>query len=129
MLAAIVVGLTALRCSRPIGRGRPNFLWALANRATMTSGEGSCVATRRAVDDEIAWPVPAPAPSSVARQPVAPLGDPSRRPRRSVGSLAADERGGMVGAAGFEPTTLSSRTIRATKLRHAPTGCPLRARA
>jgi hypothetical protein len=28
---------------------------------------------------------------------------------------------GMVGAAGFEPTTLSSRTIRATKLRHAPT--------
>ena len=33
--------------------------------------------------------------------------------------------GEMVGAAGFEPTTLSSRTIRATKLRHAPTGCPL----
>ena len=31
----------------------------------------------------------------------------------------------LVGAAGFEPTTLSSRTIRATKLRHAPTGCPL----
>lgn len=36
--------------------------------------------------------------------------------------LAAEE---LVGAAGFEPTTLSSRTIRATKLRHAPTGCPL----
>ncbi len=33
--------------------------------------------------------------------------------------------GVLVGAAGFEPTTLSSRTIRATKLRHAPTGCPL----
>jgi hypothetical protein len=30
----------------------------------------------------------------------------------------------MVGAAGFEPTTLSSRTIRATKLRHAPTEVP-----
>ena len=31
----------------------------------------------------------------------------------------------MVGAAGFEPTTSSSRTMRATKLRHAPTECPL----
>src|SRR5919197_1497275 len=28
---------------------------------------------------------------------------------------------GMVGARGFEPPTLSSRTTRATKLRHAPT--------
>jgi hypothetical protein len=27
----------------------------------------------------------------------------------------------MVGARGFEPPTLSSRTTRATKLRHAPT--------
>src|SRR4051794_38711688 len=31
----------------------------------------------------------------------------------------------LVGAAGFEPTTLSSRTIRATKLRHAPTEMPV----
>src|SRR5690349_17750838 len=31
----------------------------------------------------------------------------------------------VVGAAGFEPTTLSSRTIRATKLRHAPTEMPV----
>src|SRR5580765_5934642 len=37
----------------------------------------------------------------------------------------ASPPGLLVGAAGFEPTTLSSRTIRATKLRHAPTGCPL----
>ena len=34
---------------------------------------------------------------------------------------------GMVGARGFEPPTSSSRTMRATKLRHAPTECPLRA--
>jgi hypothetical protein len=33
----------------------------------------------------------------------------------------------MVGARGFEPPTSSSRTMRATKLRHAPTECPLRA--
>ena len=33
---------------------------------------------------------------------------------------------GMVGARGFEPPTSSSRTMRATKLRHAPTECPLR---
>ena len=32
----------------------------------------------------------------------------------------------MVGARGFEPPTSSSRTMRATKLRHAPTECPLR---
>ncbi len=31
----------------------------------------------------------------------------------------------LVGARGFEPPTSSSRTMRATKLRHAPTGCPL----
>ena len=29
----------------------------------------------------------------------------------------------MVGAAGFEPTTSSSRTRRATRLRYAPTFC------
>ncbi len=34
----------------------------------------------------------------------------------------------MVGARGFEPPTSSSRTMRATKLRHAPTESPLRAR-
>ncbi len=28
--------------------------------------------------------------------------------------------GGLVGARGFEPPTLRSRTVRATKLRHAP---------
>ena len=31
----------------------------------------------------------------------------------------------LVGARGFEPPTSSSRTMRATKLRHAPTECPL----
>jgi hypothetical protein len=34
---------------------------------------------------------------------------------------AAEVREGMVGARGFEPPTSSSRTMRATKLRHAPT--------
>ncbi len=34
----------------------------------------------------------------------------------------------LVGARGFEPPTSSSRTMRATKLRHAPTEGPLRAR-
>ena len=33
--------------------------------------------------------------------------------------------GEMVGARGFEPPTLRSRTVRATKLRHAPS-CPVR---
>ena len=32
-----------------------------------------------------------------------------------------DDVGGLVGARGFEPPTSSSRTMRATKLRHAPT--------
>ena len=34
---------------------------------------------------------------------------------------AAEVREGLVGARGFEPPTSSSRTMRATKLRHAPT--------
>ena len=36
-------------------------------------------------------------------------------------SQAAKQHVGMVGARGFEPPTSSSRTMRATKLRHAPT--------
>src|SRR6187397_2504544 len=34
---------------------------------------------------------------------------------------ALDDKVGLVGARGFEPPTSSSRTMRATKLRHAPT--------
>ena len=37
------------------------------------------------------------------------------------GAATAASRTGMVGARGFEPPTSSSRTMRATKLRHAPT--------
>ncbi len=39
------------------------------------------------------------------------------------GSLTTQPQMGMVGARGFEPPTSSSRTMRATKLRHAPTEC------
>ena len=35
--------------------------------------------------------------------------------------LQLDDEVGLVGARGFEPPTSSSRTMRATKLRHAPT--------
>ena len=41
------------------------------------------------------------------------------------GRTAAGTRDGMVGARGFEPPTSSSRTMRATKLRHAPTEVPV----
>ncbi len=34
----------------------------------------------------------------------------------------------MVGTAGFEPTTSASRTLRATKLRHVPSGAESLAR-
>ena len=37
--------------------------------------------------------------------------------------LQLDDEVGLVGARGFEPPTSSSRTMRATKLRHAPTEC------
>jgi hypothetical protein len=37
--------------------------------------------------------------------------------------------GKLVGATGFEPATSSSRTKRATKLRHAPTRVPVDARS
>ena len=37
--------------------------------------------------------------------------------------LTVQRQVGMVGARGFEPPTSSSRTMRATKLRHAPTEC------
>ena len=39
-------------------------------------------------------------------------------------SLLSQQRVGMVGARGFEPPTSSSRTMRAAKLRHAPTEMP-----
>ena len=38
----------------------------------------------------------------------------------SIGALL-DDQVSLVGARGFEPPTSSSRTMRATKLRHAPT--------
>jgi DNA invertase Pin-like site-specific DNA recombinase len=38
-----------------------------------------------------------------------------------AGMLSTQQQVGMVGARGFEPPTSSSRTMRATKLRHAPT--------
>jgi DNA invertase Pin-like site-specific DNA recombinase len=41
-----------------------------------------------------------------------------------TGSFMSQQVMGMVGARGFEPPTSSSRTMRATKLRHAPTGSP-----
>jgi DNA invertase Pin-like site-specific DNA recombinase len=44
-----------------------------------------------------------------------------------AGLLPMQKVMGMVGARGFEPPTSSSRTMRAAKLRHAPTECPLRA--
>ena len=43
------------------------------------------------------------------------------------GRLQMRQDVGLVGARGFEPPTSSSRTMRATKLRHAPTEVPLRA--
>src|SRR4051794_618109 len=47
----------------------------------------------------------------------------TRRARVGRGAIAApfQREGGVVGARGFEPPTSSSRTMRATKLRHAPT--------
>ena len=56
---------------------------------------------------------------------------PSGRAGRSGGPQALasepelDDEVGLVGARGFEPPTSSSRTMRATRLRHAPTECPL----
>ncbi len=41
-----------------------------------------------------------------------------------AGLLPMQQVMGMVGARGFEPPTSSSRTMRATKLRHAPTEMP-----
>src|SRR6188472_4106509 len=46
-----------------------------------------------------------------------------RLPRQAClkSELRLDDEAGLVGARGFEPPTSSSRTMRATKLRHAPT--------
>ena len=41
-----------------------------------------------------------------------------------LAALRQEQHVGMVGARGFEPPTSSSRTMRATKLRHAPTEVP-----
>src|SRR5690606_2589130 len=48
-----------------------------------------------------------------------------RAPRAQIVKILPANRGedlhkGMVGTAGFEPTTSASRTLRATKLRHVP---------
>ena len=56
-----------------------------------------------------------PSPSTPATRLVPPR---AGRPRR--GDAARQRRAGVVGATGFEPATSSSRTKRATKLRHAP---------
>ncbi len=42
----------------------------------------------------------------------------TRKPGTEIGCRACD----LVGVAGFEPTASSSRTKRATKLRHTPDG-------
>jgi hypothetical protein len=52
-------------------------------------------------------------------------GSSGRSPRGRSTSAGPDPGQEMVGAAGFEPTTSSSRTMRATRLRYAPTGGPL----
>ena len=82
---------------------------------------------------------PAPQPRSPAaprpRNPAAPRTHPATRPRNE--KTAACFRSAavslhLVGVAGFEPTASSSRTKRATKLRHTPvkkvTSCPGRDR-
>ena len=51
--------------------------------------------------------------------PIARMGPEYLRSKRST------EGPGLVGARGFEPPTSSSRTMRATRLRHAPTVCSL----
>ncbi len=132
MLAAIVVGLTAfaLLAARLVGVD-PTFLWPLGEQGHEDFWRRVLPWPRGVQeDDEIAWHVPRSGP--VERRRGSPSA-PGREARPADRAAASDrwplKRGGMVGAAGFEPTTLSSRTIRATKLRHAPTGCPLRARA
>ena len=59
-------------------------------------------------------------PAAPAR-PRGPRGPPPRAGGGPAGGGPAERGGGLVGARGFEPPTSSSRTMRATKLRHAPT--------
>jgi hypothetical protein len=47
-------------------------------------------------------------------------GLPLREGNKKTARLLAEPDGLTVGVAGFEPTTSSSRTKRATKLRHTP---------
>jgi hypothetical protein len=56
------------------------------------------------------------------KSPVRAAVDSGATNRHRAGSEFEIEQ--MVGARGFEPPTSSSRTMRATKLRHAPTECP-----
>ena len=80
----------------------------------------------RSASKKVAGSASLPVPR-VARQPCERARPPWRGgPIGSIGFavLGKDSREerGMVGATGFEPATSSSRTKRATKLRHAPTG-------
>ena len=57
------------------------------------------------------------------RGPAADASGKRHRRRTGIGAMRLNDERVLVGARGFEPPTSSSRTMRATKLRHAPTEC------
>src|SRR6476660_4340416 len=90
--------------------GSPIRIFALAFTIDPTVGErhGDRVAERD------------PRPQQVRPVPIRTAGTLGRAVGSPIGAELDDEVG-LVGARGFEPPTSSSRTMRATKLRHAPT--------
>jgi hypothetical protein len=80
-------------------------------------GEDPCIGTYVPASQYIRYEPSRRNDSSASRRPPTPSGRASRRRFRAYLLV-------MVGARGFEPPTSSSRTMRATRLRHAPTEVP-----
>ena len=125
-----------IHMTRPVRFCQENRLndLGLATKCAASSGFGTfreaaflaCENARAAISEShpvFTRAVTCELPTRPAARPREPWRDGARRP----GALAARggsglrPRGSMVGATGFEPATSSSRTKRATNLRHAPT--------